>query len=152
MTRLPTWAIILITTLLLFGGLAVASYLLPTHTAGEIEKLKELGHISRGQFLAVGILVVILEALFWTVAFVELGAKFAKSPLLGAALGVFSYSVVHHWSGGFKAIVMSGWIVLVLNASYVVLRQRSRLVAVLSTVAHKLAFLTVAVIAIPFGA
>jgi hypothetical protein len=153
MAKLPTWAIILITTVLLFGGLEVASFLVTAQNDADIEKLRILSHISRFRFLFIGILVVTLEALFWTVAFVELGGKLVKSPLFGAALGIFAYSVVHHWSGGAKAILVSGWIVMVLNVSYVVLRQRSRPLAILSTVAQKIAFIAFAAISIfPFSA
>jgi hypothetical protein len=153
MARLPTWAIIVITSVLLFGGLEAASFLKPTQTNADIEKLRVFGQVSIVQFLCVGILVEILEALFWTVAFVELGAKLAKSPLLGAVLGVIAYSILFHWSGGISAILISGWIVLVLNASYVVLRQRSQLVAIFSTVAQKIAFITLGAISIyPSGA
>jgi hypothetical protein len=153
MARLPTWAIILITTVLLFGGLEVASFLKPTETNTDIEKLGVLGQVSMVQFLCIGILVEILEALFWTVGFVELGSKLAKSPLLGAVLGVIAYSVVFHWSGGIVSILISGWIVLVLNASYLILRQRSRPVAIFSTVAQKIAFITLAAVSVyPSGA
>ena len=148
MAKLPTWVVILITSVLLFGGLEIASFIKPTQTVADIEKLKILGQISVVQFLGIGILVEILEALFWTVTFVEFAAKLAKTPQLGAVLGIIAYGVIFHWSGGISSILISGWIILVLNVSYVELRKRSHLVAVLSTVAQKIAFIMLAAVSI----
>jgi len=153
MARVPTWVVILITSALLFGGLEVSSFLVQTQTDLDIERLRVAHQVSVVQFLSLGIFIETLEALFWTVAFIELGAKLAKSPLFGAVLGVVGYSVVFHWSGGINAILVTGWIVLVLNASYLVLRERSRLMAVFSTVAQKIAFITLAAVSLyPAGA
>jgi hypothetical protein len=138
MDRLPAWIVISATALLLFGGLEVADLFAPESDA---TKVKELAEAPLSLFLGVGVLVVILEALFWTVCFVEFGAKYLRSPLLGAALGVLGYGVVFHWPGGLVPIVASSWIALVLNSSYVLLRQRSRALAVVSTVTLKVAFI-----------
>ena len=138
MHRFPTWIVISITAVLLFGGLQIAAAFGPV--VDEVE-LKTLTETPLGLFLGVGIPVVIFEALFWTVAFVELGAKFAKSPLIGAIGGLIGYGVVFHWSGGVFSVLVSSWIALILNSSYVLLRRRSRMVAILSTMAHKVAFI-----------
>jgi hypothetical protein len=132
------------TTALLFGGLQVATLFEPTLDENELSKLRT----PLALFLGVGIPVVVLEALLWTVAFVELSAKLAKSPVIGAILGVLAYGVVFHWAGGMFSVLVSTWIALVLNGSYVLLRQRSRPVAIVSTVAHKIAFILYAAFSI----
>ncbi|MFT3905778.1 MAG: hypothetical protein QM718_05695 [Steroidobacteraceae bacterium] len=136
--RIPTFVIVLSTTLVLFAGLYLAS--LREETAAQDGKLQLLSKISPDLFLGIGIPVMVLEALFWTVAFVELTAKFT-SLWLGAFAGVLSYGVAYHWNGGLISIFVSGWIALVLNVSYVLLRSRSRRVAVLSTVFQKVVFI-----------
>ncbi|MGY0653056.1 hypothetical protein ACW7GZ_14595 [Luteimonas sp. A537] len=141
MDRLPTWVVIVITAIFLFGGLEVAALLFELPTDEPALTDPDLAEAPLSLFLGVGILVYIFEALFWTVLFVELGAKYAKSPLLGAILGLLGYGVVFHWSGGFFSVLVSSWIALVLNSSYVLLRQRSRTVAILSTVALKVIFI-----------
>ncbi|QOY63651.1 hypothetical protein INQ40_05355 [Lysobacter sp. H21R4] len=138
MKGFPTWIVISLTAILLFGGLEIAD--LFASDADEL-RINELSEAPPELFLGVGIPTMILEALFWTVSFVELGAKYARSALLGAALGVLGYGVVFHWSGGLVSILASSWIALVLNGSYVLLLQRSRTVAILSTVSLKVAFL-----------
>ncbi|WP_043957309.1 hypothetical protein [Lysobacter sp. A03] len=138
MKGFPTWIVITLTAILLFGGLEIAELFSPD--TDEL-RISELSAAPPELFLGVGIPVVILEALFWTVCFVELGAKYARSALLGAALGVLGYGVLFHWSEGLVSILASSWIALVLNGSYVLLLQRSRTVAILSTVALKIVFL-----------
>ena len=145
MQKFPTWTIIAITAALLFGGLEIADLLAPP---GDESQLKRLSETPPTLFLGVGIPVVILEALFWTVLFVELAAKYIRLPLLGATLGIFGYGVAFHWSGGVFSILVSSWIALILNGSYVLLRQRSRLIAITSTVAHKVAFILLAALGI----
>lgn len=123
-------------------------FLLPgTTTFAEDMKAKGLDEAYLGIFLSFGIPVVILEALVWTIAPIELSARFAKSTLIGAALGLLGF-VAFHWRGGLEAMMGSGWVVLVLNTSYLVLRPRSRRVAIWSTVGQKLAFILVVSFAI----
>jgi hypothetical protein len=98
--------------------------------------------------LAVGVTVVFLEALLWTVAMVELADRFTGSPVLGAIVGVLGYGLALHWSSGTFSVLVSSWVVLVLNSSYVLLRRSSRGVAIASTIAQKLAFLLYAAVGI----
>lgn len=131
------WRFVLMTTLLLFGGLELADLLLlspPPVDAG-------LSDVPIGLFLAVAIPVGILEGLFWTVGCIELAARWLRSASVGAVIGIVGYGAVFHWSGGALAILVSTWIVLVLNVGYLLLRSRSRRTAVISTLAHKVLFM-----------
>lgn len=141
MQKIPTWIVILSTAILLFGGLAIFSLLFSGLSEADDTTLKEVSEAPIGLFLGVGIPVYILESMIFTVVLVELGAKFAKSPMLGAALGIIGYGVIYHWSNGIFSILITSWIALVLNSSYILLRQRSRKIAILSTIGHKLLFL-----------
>ena len=141
MERIPTWSIILVTTILFFGGLQLAKIFEPAVDENELEILLGKPILL---FLSIGIPVVILEALFWTVGFIELGAKFLRSPLLGASAGILGYGVLFHWSEGVFSVLLTSWIALVLNTSYVFLRQSSRKTAIYSTLAHKVAFIVYA--------
>src|SRR5689334_17951993 len=135
--RLSTWKVVFLTTLLLFGGIWVLGLALPD---GDNAKLRALAHAPVALLIGVGVSVYILEGMVWTVGAIELGARFAHSPPLGAAFGVIGYGCLSHWSGGSSSVIAASWIALVLNCSYLELRQRSKRVAFLSTVGHKLAF------------
>lgn len=131
------WRIVLMTTILLFGGLELADLLLlspPPVDAG-------LSDVPMGLFLAVAIPVGILEGLFWTVGCIELTARWLRSASIGAVAGIVGYGAIFHWSGGALSILVSTWIVLVLNVGYLLLRSRSRRAAVISTLAHKVLFM-----------
>ncbi|HEY2346922.1 MAG TPA: hypothetical protein VGH80_13775 [Xanthomonadaceae bacterium] len=143
MQRFPTWTIIVATTVVLYGGLIVLAHLIPDAHAHKPPLLK-LPSLDR--IIFVGIPVYLLEALFFTAGAIEVSAKFASMPLLGAAAGVLGYGVLYHWSHGLSGIILASWIALVLNASYLVLRARSRKTAILSTVGQKLTFLLFAVL------
>lgn len=96
----------------------------------------------------VSLVVPLLEALVWTVAFVEGLAHALRAPLLGAACGVLAYSVLFHWSGGGLAIVASAWVGCVLNYAYYLMRNRSRLAAFANTAALRWSFLAFAYVQI----
>jgi len=141
MQRFPTWTIIVATTVALYGGLLIAAHLVPdahNHTFSPLKLPTPF------RLFAIGIPVYVLEALVFTVGAIEAAAKFIRMPILGAAVGVLGYGVIYHWSHGLSGIILASWIALVLNASYVVLRERSRKTAILSTVGQKLAFLLLA--------
>lgn len=131
------WRVALMTTILLFGGLELADLLLPAPAPLDAG----LADVPIGLFLAVAIPVGILEGLFWTVACIELSARWLRSAAVGALLGIVGYGAVFHWSGGALSILVSTWIVLVLNVGYLRLRSQSRRAAVISTLAQKVLFM-----------
>ncbi|GAA4357078.1 hypothetical protein [Kangiella marina] len=145
MNKIPTYIVILSTAILLFGGLAIFSLF---SEAADENTLQEISEAPLALFLGVGIPIYILEALCFTVITIELSAKFARSTWLGAILGILAYGVLYHWSNGAFSILISSWIVLVLNSSYIILRKRSRKIGIASTIAHKLAFFFFAVYSI----
>lgn len=136
--RFPTWAIIVATTVALFGGLAIAAQLVPDAHGHQLPLVSQP---SLGRLFVIGVPAYLMEALVFTVGAIELAAKFARRPLLGAAAGIFGYGVLYHWSHGLSGIILASWIALVLNASYIVLRARSKQTAILSTVGQKLTIL-----------
>lgn len=138
MRRAPTWAVIGCTALALFGASELLALIEPPEFS---EVANDIADAPIALFLGVGIIVYVFEALLWTVAFTEAGARLFKSARLGAFLGVLAYGVVFHWSGGWFSILASSWIGMVLNLSYLILRERSRKIAILSTIAHKVAFI-----------
>ena len=138
MQRLPTWAIVIATTVVLYGGLMIAAHLVPD---AHIHKLPLLKSPTPLRLFAIGIPVYVMEALVFTVGAIEAAARFVCMPALGAAAGILGYGVVYHWSHGLSGIILASWIALVLNASYLLLRERSKQTAILSTVGQKLAFL-----------
>ena len=139
--RYPTWTIIVATTVVLYGGLIIAGHLVPDAHADKFSPLKLPTPF---RLFAIGIPAYVMEALVFTVGAIEAAARFVRMPLLGAAAGVLGYGVVYHWSHGLSGIILATWIALVLNASYLVLRERSIRTAILSTAGQKLAFLLLA--------
>lgn len=138
MQRFPTWMIVVATTVVLYGGLAVAAQLVPDAHAHALPLLK-LPSLDR--LFVIGVPAYVMEALVFTVGAIEVAAKFMRMPLLGAAAGILGYGVLYHWSHGLSGIILASWIALVLNASYIVLRERSKKTAILSTVGQKLTIL-----------
>lgn len=130
--------IIIATTIVLFVGLLIAGHLVPDAHAHEQSLLKLPSPI---RLMVIGIPVYVAEALVFVVAPIEAAAKFLRMPLLGAVVGILGYGVLYHWSHGLSGIVLASWIALVLCASYLVLRVRSKKTAILSTVWQKLVFL-----------
>jgi hypothetical protein len=150
MQKFSTWKVVCLTTFLLFGGIWALALVLPD---GDNSKLQALAHAPIALFIGVGIAVYVLEGLVWTVGAIELGARLARSPRLGAAVGVGGYGFLSHWAGGSSSVIAATWIALVLNCSYLVLRQRCKRVAIVSTVGHKLAyFLMAAYVVYTYGA
>jgi hypothetical protein len=149
MTRFPTWAIIVLTTVVLYGGLIIAAHLVPDAHAHNLPLLK-LPSLFR--IFAIGVPVYVAEALFFSVGCIELAEKVLRMPVLGAAVGVVGYGVIYHWHHGISGIILASWIATVLNASYIILRARSIKIAILSTVGQKLTFLVLAVLALYFFA
>lgn len=145
MHKFPTWTIIITTTVVLFGGLIIAAHLVPD---ANIHKPSLLTLPSPLRFFAIGVPIYVIEALFFTVVPIELAAKFVRMPLIGAAAGVLGYGVLYHWSHGLSGIILASWIAVVLNASYLLLRTRSKKTATLSTVGQKLAFLLFAALSV----
>lgn len=143
MQNVPTWAIVAATTIALYGGLAIAGHLVPDAHAHKLSTLPPLARV-----FTVGVPAYVLEALVFSVAPIELATRFLHKPLVGAAVGVVGYGVVYHWPHGLAGIVLASWIALVLNSSYVVLRQRSISTAVIATLGQKLGFLLLAVLSI----
>ena len=131
----------------MFGGLAAIS----TVTGPEVlvdPKVEILRSAPAWLLGIAGVVVPVLEVLVWTVAFVEGFARVFRTPLLGAACGVLAYSVLFHWSGGILAIVASAWVGCVLNCAYYLMRNRSRLAAIVNTVALRWSFLAFAYVQI----
>jgi hypothetical protein len=127
----------------MFGGLAVISTVAGPDVFHD-PKIEILRSTPVWLLGIVGLLVPILEALVWTVAFVEGFAYAFRAPLLGAACGVLAYSALFHWSGGILAIVTSAWIGAVATYAYYLMRNRSRLAAFANTVALRWSFLAFA--------
>jgi hypothetical protein len=135
--RVPLWWYFPAGVLLLWIGLT----LLSTFIVGspDVERLESL----RQAPLWVLAVVPLGEALIWTVAFVEAGAYFQASTI-GAVLGVAAYSVLLHSQFGLLGIVVSAWIGAVLNASYLVMRRRSRVAATVNAIALRWTFIVYA--------
>src|SRR5690554_6922365 len=143
--RIPTWVVVLMTAILIFGGLELAELLIDSTDEAELYVLQNAPMIL---FLGVGVLVYIFEAMLFTVIPIELTNKFLRSPWLGAFLGIVFYGPVYHWSNGAFSVFITIWIVLVLNSSYIILRQRSRRVAICSTIGLKIIFILYAALSI----
>lgn len=136
--RVPTVALLALTSALFTLVVSAAALLIPVDPADEA--LQALGSVSAGFFIAVASAVAVAEALVWTIGFIEIGEKAVGSAAGGAIAGMLGYSLVFHWSTGWSSVVTTMLLASVLNLSYLVLRTRSRLVGVASTVVHKVAF------------
>lgn len=135
--KLPLWLYFPIAAFLLWAGLAIMSGLLNDPLdAARAELLRQAP-------IWVLVLVPLGEALLWTVAFIEAGAYF-HAAAIGAVFGVAAYSLLFHWSFGLWGIVVSSWIGGILNASYVLMRKRSRLAAAANAIALRWAFIAYA--------
>lgn len=141
--RMPTWAIVAATAIALYGGLAIVGHLVPDAHAHKPFTLPPLSRV-----FTIGIPAYVLEALVFTVVPIELATRYLHKPLFGAAAGVLGYGVLYHWSHGLPGIVLASWIALVLNTSYLVLRDRSVNTAIIATLGQKIGFLLLAVLAI----
>jgi hypothetical protein len=93
------------------------------------------------------VLVPVVEALLWTVAFTEGFAYAFRAPLLGALFGLFAY-VLYHFSKGMLGIVTSAWLGAVWSYLYVVMRERSRWAAFINLVCLRWAFVALAYVSI----
>jgi hypothetical protein len=133
--RIPLWLYFPTAALLLWTGLVVMSTLM-TDSADT-----ERAELLRQAPLWVLVLVPLVEALVWTVAFVELAAYF-HAAAIGAVMGVAAYSLLVH--SGFWGIIVSAWIGGVLNATYLLMRGRSRLAAAANAIALRWAFIVYA--------
>jgi hypothetical protein len=136
--RIPTRVIILVTAVMLFGGLELAGLLIDSTDEAELDMFRNAPVIL---FLGVGIIVYILEAMLFTVIPIELSHKFTRTSWFGAMIGIILYGPLYHGSDGLLSILISSWIILVLNSSYIILRLQSRQVAIISTTGFKILFI-----------
>ena len=82
----------------------------------------------------------------FTFIFIE-GAAFTRlSVRFGALVGVLAYSVLYHWSKGPSGIVISGWVIVVINCMYLAMRAHSVKVAFAFVVLLRWVFVAVAVL------
>ena len=95
--------------------------------------------------VAVALVVPFLEALVWSVAFVEASRRLLRSPVIGAVLGVVAYSALYHHAAGLWGMVASAWVGGVVNAMYLNLRSESWRVALLFAVGLRWCFVAFAV-------
>ena len=137
------------TAILLFGGLELFNLLVDSKNASDFEaELDVLRSAPMILFIIVGIIVYIVEAMLFTVIPIELSGKFTHFPWVGATLGIVLYGPLYHGSNGVFSVLISSWIALVLNSSYLILRQRLRKVAILSTMGLKIIFILYAAFSI----
>ena len=148
MRKIPTAAIFLVAAALLVGGLLVLPF--GNDTGSSVDTSAKIAQ-HPWLFAGVGLVVEVGEALVWTVAFIESFAWALRAPWLGAIAGIAAYSVGFHWNRGLVGILASGWIVLVLNVTYLILRERSKKTAVLCTIGLKWCFLAYAAVDIARG-
>lgn len=137
MRSVPLWLYFPVAALLLWCGLALMSAFMGDPSSAEAERADVL----RQAPVWVLFLVPIGEALLWTVAFIEVAGYF-RAAAVGAIAGVAAYSLLMH--SGFWGILVSAWIGAVLNACYMLMRNRSRLAAVANTIALRWAFVAYA--------
>jgi hypothetical protein len=144
---LPLWGYFPIGLALMFGGLVLISAL--TGPDGLIDpKIEVLRSAPPWLLGLVGLVVPVIEAFVWTVSFVEGFAYTLRTPLLGAVCGILAYGVLFHLSGGILGIVAATWVGVVLNCTYYLMRNRSRLAAFANTVALRWCFLAFAYVQI----
>ena len=94
-----------------------------------------------------GLVIPILEAIFWTFCFIEGAAAMARRPQWGAFVGVIAYGTVYHSSGDIRTILAASWVALVANISYLILRTRSRSLALSWVIGLRWAFVGFALLA-----
>ena len=136
---MPLWSYFPIGLALIFGGLIIASAV-----AGFPDEVSPKAATLRIAPLWMLVLALVLvpvgEALLWTVFFTEAIARVFRAPILGAACGVFAYSVLFHGPEGLPAVAVSGWFGTVLGFLYIVMRVRSRWAAFIDVVCLRWAF------------
>ncbi len=81
--------------------------------------------------IVAGLSVPLLEAVLWTICFIEGADAIARRPQWGALGGVVAYGAIYHSSGDMRTVLASTWVAFVVNISYLVLRIRSRMMAIL---------------------
>lgn len=135
-SRVAPLALYGISVALLFGGADLISTLakLPD------ESLDDLAGTSPWFLGAVMFVVLSGEALLLTVAPIEIMRRLRSQPLIGALIGILIYSVGIHWVKGWEAMLLTGWIALVIAVAYLVQSRTSRWMAVFQALGLKWAF------------
>ena len=126
-SRAAPLALYAISVALLFGG----AELISTLTKIPDEGLED--HADTNPFFIGAVMFVVLsgEAMLLTVAPIEIMRRLWRQPLIGALIGILIYSLGIHWSKGWEAILLTGWIALVIAVAYLVQSRTSRWMAVL---------------------
>jgi hypothetical protein len=128
----------------LFGGLAVLSIGDSQAVSGSDPTANALRSFPLLPLIVVATLVSAVEALFWTVLFVEVAARAIQRPWAGALLGAAAYGVAYHWSKGPFAMLVASYVGAVLGVCYVAMRRRSRPAAGVAIVALRWMFVAFA--------
>jgi hypothetical protein len=120
-------------------GLMALGYIYPD------EAIATDGLTKAGRLLVpLGYVVMVFEALVFTIAPAELSLRWLRQPLPGLALGWLLYVPVLHWSHGWAGLAASGWIAAMVGLGYVIERGASAWRAAFHAAALKCLFWTIA--------
>ena len=97
--------------------------------------------------IVVGLLVPSLEGIVWTLCFVEGADAAFRRPRWGAFGGVVAYGMVYHSSADARTVLAASWVAVVANLSYLALRKRSRIRALLWVMGLRWTFVGFALLA-----
>jgi hypothetical protein len=131
----------------LFGGLLILALLRPDDAVSAPKRVAEiLQSTSLPVLLLNGILGPLAEAFVFSFMCIEGAALTRLNVRLGAVAGVFTYSVLYHWSKGTWGIVFSGWVIVVINCMYLAMRAHSVKAAFAGVVLLRWLFVGVAIL------
>jgi hypothetical protein len=130
----------------LFGGVFFLALLRPDDPISGRSLADALGSDSLPGLLVNTILGPLAEAFVFSFMFIEGAPLTGLGVRAGALAGVVAYSVLYHWSKGPWGIVISGWVIVVINCMYLAMRVHSVKIAFAGVVLLRWLFVGVAVL------
>ena len=145
--RLRLAAEFLLAVIALFGGLLILALLLPADPAPLLDPtLLALQSAPLPWLLVVATFAPVIEAFVFSFLFIEGAARTRLGIHVGALIGAFVYSVPYHWSKGLSGIIVSGWLIIVINSMYLAMRAHSARIAFAGVVMLRWLYVTVAIL------
>lgn len=120
---------------LLLGGIVLLGLAVPG-PAPDVDDLVQEPHL----LAVIGLALMGLEAVFFTVLPIEIARRVFRRPLAGGLVGGFAYGPLIHWDNGWTGLLTSIWIVTVVSTAYLLERPFSLSGAVCQAIGLKALF------------